>query len=141
MTIRRLPPWALTLISIAPALLLLPFAKVVPSEGVLAWSLAATAWVLVIGCLAWRRMDETGRTAHRSAWFWGGSAGLFLALVSTFFIHTIPALADPLARFVDSWSAKHPPGEMGFIFGLLAAAIVQVIGYFIAWTLWWAKRR
>ncbi len=141
MAIQKLPPWALTLISVAPSLALLPFVKMLPSEAVLTWSALAIVWVVVLGCLSWRRLDETGRAAHRSAWLWGGSAGLFLTLVSASILYVVPGGSDPLIEFIDSWSHKHPAGEMGFMFGLLFAGFVQVIGYFIAWTLWWAKRR
>lgn len=141
MAIRKLPPWALTLIAMAPALALLPFVKILPDAAVLIWSALAIVWVVVLACLSWRRMDETGRAAHRTAWFWGGSAALFLTLVASIFLYTIPGAADPLVRFIDAWSSKHPAGEMGFMFGLLFAALVQMIGYFIAWAFWWAKRR
>jgi hypothetical protein len=139
--IRKLPPWALTLISVAPGLAILPFAKILPDPGVEIWAGLAIVWALVFACLSWRRLDETGRTAHSSAWFWGGSTALFLAMVAVMLTILIPGFERPLVAFVDGWSKKHPAGQMGFIFGVLAAAMAQVIGYFIAWMIWWGKRR
>jgi hypothetical protein len=141
MAIRKLPPWALTLISVAPAFALLPFVKILPDIALLTWCALALVWVVVLACLSWRRLDETGRAAHRSAWFFGGSAALFLSLLGASILFLVPGGSTPLVEFIDTWSKKHPAGEMGFMFGLLFAAIVQTIGYFIAWAFWWAKRR
>lgn len=139
--IRRLPPWALTLISVAPAFALFAFVKAVPGPVVLAGSALAILWCLAIGCLSWRRLDETGRAAHVSAWFWGGASALLLALMSVTLTIFVSGLGDPLVAYIESWSTKHPPAQMGFIFGLLAAALVQVGGYFVTWLIWWGKRR
>jgi hypothetical protein len=141
MAIRKLPPWALTLLSIAPAFAILPFVKILPDGGVEIWAGLAIVWALVIGCLSWRRLDETGRAAHSSAWFWGGSAALFLSMIAVMLTMLVPGFERPLVAFVNGWSEKHPAAQMGFIFGVLATAMVQVIGYFIAWLLWWSKRR
>ena len=140
MAIRKLPPWALTLLSLVPALLLLPFAKVIPTEAVMALSAAAIIWAVALGCLGWRRMDETGRAAHKFAWFTGGSLGLLAALIASMVIMATPAAGNAVADFVGQFP-KHPAGQMGFVFGLLAAGVAQVIGYAIVWTMWWAKRR
>ena len=141
MAIRKLPAWALTLIAMAPAFAILPFIKLLPDEIVLAWSGLAIVWVVVLGCLSWRRLDETGRAAHRSAWFFGGSAALFITMIVATILFVVPGGSTPLVDFIDGFSKKHPAGEIGFMIGLLFAAVVQTIGYFIAWALWWAKRR
>jgi hypothetical protein len=141
MAIRKLPAWALTLISLAPVLALLPFVKILPDEAVLVWSGAGILWAIVFTCLSWRRLDEPSRAAHTYAWFWGGSSALFLALLSIGVLMLIPGAAQPIVDFVEAFSKKHPPGQMGFIFGMLAAGIAQVIGYFIVWLIWWGKRR
>jgi hypothetical protein len=141
MTIRKLPPWAFTLISLAPALALLPFVKVIPSEGVLVLSGVAVIWSVAFSCLSWRRLDETSRAAHISAWLWGGSGALFAMLIVIGVMRVAPGASQPLVDVIDAFSKKHPAGETGFIFGVMAAAMVQVVGYFIAWLVWWGKRR
>jgi hypothetical protein len=141
MTISKLPPWAFTLIALAPALALLPFTKVVPSEAVLLWSGLAVFWSVAFSCLGWRRLDETGRAAHISAWVWGGSSALFAMLIVVGVMRTVPGASQALVDFIDGFSKKHPAGETGFIFGVLAAAMVQAVGYFLAWLLWWGRRR
>lgn len=141
MTIRKLPPWAFTLISLAPALVLLSLVKVVPSETVLVLSGIAVMWSVAFSCLGWRRLDETGRAAHISAWVWGGSGALFATLIAVGVMRIVPGASQPLVDLIDVYSKKHPAGETGFIFGVLVAAMVQAIGYFIAWLIWWGKRR
>lgn len=140
MAIRKLPPWALTLLSLVPALMLLPFAKVIPDGAVMPMSAAAIIWAIVVGCLGWRRMDETGRAAHKFAWFAGGSFGLLAALITSMVIMVTPGAGEALQGFVGQFP-KHPAGQMGFVFGLLAAGMAQMIGYAVVWTMWWAKRR
>jgi hypothetical protein len=141
MTLRKLPPWAFALISVAPALVLLSLVKVVPSEAVLILSGIAVIWSVAFSCLSWRRLDETSRAAHISAWLWGGSSALFVMLIAVGVMRTVPGVSQPLVDFIGDFSTKHPAGETGFVFGVLAAAMVQVIGYFAAWLIWWGKRR
>ena len=141
MAIRKLPPWALTLLAVAPGLAILPFVKAVPGAGVEIWSGLAIVWAIAVSCLAWRRLDETGRAAHLSAWFWGGSAALFLSLIVVMLTVLIPGFGQPFVDFVEAFSKKHPPSQMGFVLGVMAAAMMQVAGYFIAWLVWWGKRR
>jgi hypothetical protein len=141
MTLRKLPPWAFTLISLGPALALLPFVKIVPSEAVLILSGIAVIWSVAFSCLSWRRLDEPSRAAHVSAWLWGGSSALFAILIAVGIMRAVPGASQPLLDFIDIFSKKHPAGETGFIFGVLAAALIQSIGYFTAWLIWWGKRR
>lgn len=44
-------------------------------------ALAGLGWFGVFGLLGWRRSDEAVRTAHTSAWFWGGNIGTLVALI------------------------------------------------------------
>lgn len=98
---------------------------------VLVIGLAAVLWV----CFRWwARLDEAAREAHKWAWFWGGSAGAGVGFIAAAFatrfgqIDGSPVLA--------SWT----PAE-AFYNGAMALMACQVIGYGLAWAVWWLQRR
>jgi len=96
--------------------------------------LLGVAWSLLFAVLAWRRMDEAAREAHKNAWFWGGSFGLLLALlalIATFRMDPHPAL---LVRF-----SGQPVWLM--LDGAVFAGGSACIGYALVWTIWWLRRR
>jgi hypothetical protein len=96
--------------------------------------LIGVVWALVFATLAWRRMDETAREAHKSAWFWGGSFGLVLALfglIAAFRMDPHPAL---LLRF-----SRQPVWLMNVGAGI--AVWATIAGYAVVWTVWWLRRR
>jgi hypothetical protein len=86
---------------------------------------------LAISLLWWRLADEVVREAHKTAWFWGGSSGMLLALIGAVFV---PEVAPALIERAES------PAEL-LKFGVLAAALAQIAGYLLAWAGWWASRR
>lgn len=99
-----------------------------PSPWVTATGLAAVFVVLSIVVLpAWSRVDEAVRTAHQWAWFWGGSAGLMAAVVLAPFV-----LDAPEALSTEATAAA--AGGMGVI-------LLQLVGYGVAWAIWWLRRR
>ena len=98
---------------------------------VLVIGLAAVLWV----CFRWwARLDEAAREAHKWAWFWGGSAGAGVGFIATSFatrfgqIDGSPVLA--------SWT----PAE-AFYNGAMALMACQLVGYGLAWAVWWLQRR
>ena len=111
------------------------FAGDVPGFTGLAASLAvnglAMAAAIVLCVWWWRRIDEAAREAHKWAWWWGGCTGM---VVGGAFLLT----------------AFSREGDVGFgavpLNAVLAAGMVlmlgcQLIGYTVAWMVWWAKRR
>ena len=96
--------------------------------------------VVMAGALAvclywWRRTDEAAREAHKWSFFWGATCGIAVLGVA------LPPLlpGGGLVRLARGFDFD---GETGLVlFGLLLALIVQLVGYTIAWAVWWLKRR
>jgi len=91
--------------------------------------------ILAVGYCSWAfaRLDEAAREAHKSAWWWGASGGMVVAALF------IPALLQGsdlgLGRIMGD-----QPGDL-VIGGAFAVLLLQVAGYFVAWTAWWLRRR
>lgn len=89
----------------------------------------ATVWLVL---KAWSRMDEAAREAHKWAWYWGGALGI----IPGFVIANSRSLGLELA------------GRLGFTepselieFGGVAVLLSMLVGYLLAWGLWWFRRR
>ena len=88
----------------------------------------------VLSIVYWRRLDEAAREAHKWAWFWGGGAGLFVALA------LLPLLlADGAAAVVLDEFAGASNGPV--VTGVLIVFCFQCVGYAIAWICWWLNNR
>lgn len=146
MPLSRLPPWAFTLIAVAPGLILVAadfafsFSSGAPALRV-AVITAILVWALAFSLIGWRRLDEPGRAAHKVAWLHGGGCGLFAALTGVMVVHFVPAAGALYDGISASWAPKWPESQGGFALGVLFAAMMQVIGYFFAWAAWWIRRR
>jgi hypothetical protein len=103
--------------------------------------LIAIPWVMGCALMAWRVTDEPAREAHKFAWWWGGSAGLVLALVSSLFIGRENAIADYALASLSAGRPDWPEGSLAFLGGLMFAATAQMVGYCLVWAGWWAARR
>ena len=94
---------------------------------------AAVAVSMAIGLWAslkwWRGLDEAAQEAHKWAWWWGATVGLcFAGVILLTLLHGVGDLGEaPIKSML-----------------MLGAAIVtgcQMIGYGVAWAVWWLKRR
>lgn len=141
MSLMRLPSWAYTLAAILPAFL----AMAIPPPDDVAVRLAITipilVWVIALGCIAWIRLDEAGREAHKFAWFWGGACGLLLAQFIAITVFLTPLLAGPVLSFAERYAQDGRITETAFGLGVLCAALIQVAGYGLVWAGWWLSRR
>ncbi|MDC7682806.1 hypothetical protein PQU92_05935 [Asticcacaulis sp. BYS171W] len=90
---------------------------------------------LGISILWWHSIDEAQREAHKWAWYWGGSTGL-LAIIPLFLLARTggDAVFAGYARFVDM------EGHY-FELGMLTALFACIIGYSVAWVIWWWRHR
>jgi hypothetical protein len=100
--------------------------------------LALTALVSLVamgGCLLvclwwWRGIDEAAREAHKWAWWWGGCTGMAIGGV---------ILMTALSR------EDIPLGDLAgseiLALGMALMLTCQIIGYGVAWLVWWAQRR
>ena len=77
----------------------------------------------------WKGLDEAAQEAHKWAWWWGATIGLCFAgvILLTLLYGAGDLGAAPVKKVL-----------------MLGAGIVtgcQVVGYGIAWAVWWLKRR
>jgi len=107
-------------------------------HGAGAWAaLAMVAVALTAGAAStvvwWRNIDEAAREAHKSAWYWGGLAGLAVcgALIMGLLVFGV---APPLLLA----SKASPTGY--FVSGMLALMFILMAGYAVAWVVWWVRR-
>lgn len=93
---------------------------------------------LLGGCAAavplWNRIDEVVREAHKSAWYWGGSAGMCIAVGVMAY-----ALRDS-AGVIASW-APGLTASSGIALGVALCVALQTAGYALGWAVWWLSKR
>ncbi len=140
MAVHRLPAWVYGAIALVPALILLFAADRLDTLSVIGLAIPAIFWSGYFSVVHWKRLDEPARAANTSAWKHGGVAGLLLALLLAPVVHFLPAAGDLLEKITDG-SPRWPEGQLGFVLGVLFAAMMQMAGFTIAWARWWLKRR
>ncbi|WGM29833.1 hypothetical protein [Brevundimonas sp. NIBR11] len=94
---------------------------------------AAVALAMTSGLWAslrwWKGLDEAAQEAHKWAWWWGATVGgCFAGVILLTLLHGVGELGE--APFKSTL--------------MLGAAIVigfQLVGYGVAWAVWWLKRR
>ena len=69
---------------------------------------------------AWSRMDEMAREAHTTAWYWGGTLGLGLAVIG------LTVLVGP---------------RSALFLGAAIAGLFALAGYGVCRVGWWVMRR
>jgi hypothetical protein len=149
-TYKRLSPAAWLGLAVACPLVLAVGLMFVPRSAITAYGSAGfyAAMLLVTGAAIyfarnhWCALDETGRVAHRTAWYWGGSTGLGVAIV----LVAVTLKAPPLLSWLEGTVTSLIHGKtssigLAFFFGAMFAAILQIIGYILAWLAWWGARR
>lgn len=102
--------------------------------GILAMVTLGVGAALWISLRWWNRLDEAAREAHKWAWFWGGSGGASFGFIAV-------AAATRFGRIdgspvLGSWT----PAE-AFYNGAMALMACQLVGYSLAWAVWWLQRR
>jgi hypothetical protein len=110
------------------------------SEGILypLVIIAALAIPLSVGLFwsvkIWRLMDEAAQRAHLDAFYWGGSIAWMVI---------VPFIVLPLRikgfEFAFITKLDMNTSEV-FGLGIFATMIATILGYGIAWLIWWAKR-
>jgi hypothetical protein len=147
MPVSRLPAWVYSAIATIPVLILVSadflFRLSFPLDSLSRAGLTLTAlvWTAIFVAIGWKRLDESGREAHKFAWFFGGGLGLVAVLLGAMIAHFTPSGGDAIHGLIRAWASKWPEGQGGFMLGVLAAAIAQVIGYAVVWSGWWLSRR
>lgn len=102
-------------------------------------------WAFVFSMQWYNRLDEVAHEAQKSAATWGGSFGLAAGLVAATIIAYSPAGAAWIADSV-TWVSEHgrahiAPTSLAFTFGALVCCLTFVVGFLIAWGMWWVRKR
>lgn len=94
--------------------------------GAVGLAMAAGLWV----CARWwRDLDEAAQEAHKWAWYWGSTFGGSLGAVALF----------TLAYAAEAALTAEPKDLL--LGGAAIIGVSQMIGYGVAWAVWWQKRR
>lgn len=84
-----------------------------------------------------RSIDEAAREAHKSAWFWGGSAGMCVGGVGCM----LAALDGSKTLNIPVWFEGRTDPVAYAATGAFAMLTLMLIGYSLAWVWWWWSRR
>jgi hypothetical protein len=108
----------------------------------LLWVMGAFAVLVMLGALAvgvgWMRsIDEAAREAHKSAWYWGGSAGMSIGGVGII----LAALPQAEKMQIPSWFAGRTDPVAYAATGAFGMMSLMLVGYLVAWAWWWWRRR
>jgi hypothetical protein len=141
MSFTRLPSWAYTLIALLPALAFVAAPTIEDINLRIAFGAAVLLWLVVFTMLAWARLDEPAREAHKFAWFWGGAPAMVVIMLVAVGAVATPMIGEPIAAFVASRAKLAATPEAGFFVGVFSAAVIQLIGYGLVWTAWWLSKR
>lgn len=91
-----------------------------------ALSMAAGLWASLKW---WKGLDEAAQEAHKWAWWWGATVGLcFAGVILLTLLYGVGNLGEASVKTTV----------------MIGAAIVtgcQMVGYGVAWGVWWLKRR
>jgi hypothetical protein len=109
--------------------------------GLVAEPLAYGLAVLTAGVAAlwfsyrwWQAVDEAVREAHKTSWFWGGSAGLVVVGAAALALYGVTQ-GDAAEQF----GVTHQ--EAGLLLaGILFTVVTLLVGYGICWAGWWFTR-
>lgn len=80
----------------------------------------------------WRGIDEAAREAHKVAWWWGGTGGMAVGGVILLSL-SLPEEGEVLLQGLSRQDI--------FATGMGAIVGCQILGYTIAWAVWWLRHR
>ncbi|QYF86299.1 hypothetical protein [Brevundimonas sp. PAMC22021] len=93
------------------------------------------AGALWVGALWMRNIDEAAREAHKSAWYWGGTAGMAVGGVGVVLSRLPQAATIQIPTIGDPTPATYAAMGAVMMLGLM------LLGYTIVWAWWWWARR
>lgn len=113
---------------------------VMTKDDAVVWIMTIFAVLAMVGALwigaAWMRsIDEAAREAHKSAWYWGGTAGMGLGGIAII-LSSLPQ-AETLRFAVDG--RTDPAALMAA--GAMLMMLLMLVGYTVVWAWWWLARR
>ena len=81
----------------------------------------------------WAGIDEAAKEVQKSAWLWGGSAGMAAGFVADGVLslpQVYPQVREPILRLGGA-----------LLVGGQVVAIGAVIGFLTGWAIWWGSKR
>ena len=94
------------------------------------------AGALWVGAIWMRSIDEAAQEAHKSAWYWGGCAGMCIGGVAVILAH----LPQAETWRMPSWI----PGRLDAVAyaatGAMMMLLLMIAGYLVVWAWWWLAR-
>lgn len=125
------------LASLAPVVLISVFAEqiraLVGPVGWLVVFILGAACFFVFAHRYIRRLDEAAWQAQKHAWFWGGSIGIAIAVLTL-----LPAI-----QISRPWVDDGDGGDLyakGVIMGVCYVVVLQCLGFLVGWVAWWIRR-
>lgn len=94
----------------------------------------AAVW---LGARWMKSIDEAAQEAHKWSWYWGGSVGLAAGMVLVF----VGSLPMGAGLQVASWFDGRTDPAAYMATGAMGIVGLMMIGYLLAWALWWFQRR
>ena len=77
----------------------------------------------------WKGLDEAAQEAHKWAWWWGATVGgCFAGVILLTLLHGVGELGEA-------------PFKSTLLLGATIVIGFQLLGYGVAWAVWWLKRR
>lgn len=142
MPVTRLPPWAYLVIGLIPIVALMFVGGLLPRQVTMVLLGLAMLWAMVLVIYHWKRLDEAARSAHRWAWYWGGSIGLAAAMIFGAASLTWPDLQTAFASLAQKFDGPNRTPEQAYLFlGVAFTGFAQGIGFLGAWFYWWLAKR
>jgi hypothetical protein len=99
----------------------------------LVWPAMGAALIgMVFACFWVVALDEAAQQAHYISWFWGGSAGLLVSMLTFVTAAWRPEVFEPVLSALGA--------SASFTAGIAVGMIPPVIGYTIWWAVLWLRR-
>ena len=110
--------------------------QTVVTAAVAVLAIVGMAVSFAIGTLWMRSIDEAAQEAHKSAWYWGGSAGLAIGGVALILAMLPGAASWTLPGLMD----RTDPAAYAAM-GAVGLMTLMLLGYGVVWAWWWLARR
>ena len=94
------------------------------------------AFAMWFGAAWMKSIDEAAQEAHKWSWYWGGTSGMAVAMIF-YMLHYLP---ESVNWHVPTLMGRNDPVAYA-VSGGAFVVILMLVGYTIAWALWWLTRR
>ncbi|WP_334161904.1 hypothetical protein [Phenylobacterium sp.] len=99
------------------------------------WFSVPVVLALVASIMWWRLLDEVARDAHKTAWYWGASLGMFVGLVGLILLERTEG------GLITAGLNGGTTPEAFVALGAILVISAQLVGYLLVWVGWWISKR